>query len=500
MAKLPAVPSKVSPARPRKARPVIRAKAPTETVLESFGISDFATALGVDEDFAVAVCCSILAGIAGPEGYLETPWGPGRLPKLDLLATKDSSPGARLIGCLTDPVERINGRLAHNMARCNPDAIEFLAFGAFSGDVSKKPHLDARDATLRRNLTFLTTNEGLKGDLVIDATARRVEAILHPGILLRRAAGHDLPLLLDECHYRNALVVEPSLGLGREGPEPAKAIRELLPLLNGALTRIRSSSSRSRKGFGPARGQVILTLCRDELGALSGAAAELLDRMLWISPTVGRLAASAKPDGASIFLDAYEDTILEVVALRREGHSLLVQFESPELRTRFHDELKVYENGVAGMRSNPGETAARLPETLFWGLWFLRRSLPEPRRVSDDALITTVFACATLLVANHNRQVLVLRNSGLVNDGMQIARRVVGELRSKASPRGCRDLIRLFGGSQKKERFIPIFDVLVEAGVLLKDNAGAYLLGPVEIEEVADLLVVKLDGVGDAER
>lgn len=498
MAKSPAVVSKASPVRPRKGRPAVRAKVPAETALEAFGIAGFAKELGVDEDFAVAVCCSILAGIAGPEGYLETPWGPGRLPKLDLLTTKDSSPGARLIGCLTDPVERINGRLAHNMARCNPDAIEFLAFGAFSGDASKKPPLEARDATLRRNLAFLTSKEGLKGDLVIDATARRVEAILHPGILLRRAAGRDLPRLLDDCHYRSALVVEPSLGLGREGSEPAKAIREFLLLLVGALTRNRSSSGRSRKGVGPARGQVILTLGREELGALNGTAAVLLDRMLWISPNVGKPVASAKPDGASIFLDAYERTIRKVVELRREGHALLVQFESPEMRTRFHDELKVYEKGVATMRSNPGESAARLPEALFWGLWFLRRSLPQGSRVSDDALITAVFASATRLAANHNRQVLVLRNSGLVTDALQIARRAVRELSTRMAPLKIRDLTRMFS-QQKKERFVPILDALVEAGVLIKDSTGAYLLGSVEIDEVADLLVAKLDGAGDSE-
>ena len=169
------------------------------------------------------------------------------------------------------------------------------------------------------------------------------------------------------------------------------------------------------------------------------------------------------------------------------------------MRTRFHGARRDYEKDIAAMRSNPGESVAGLPETLFWGLWFLRRSLPQDRRVSDEALIAAVFACSNRLAASHDRQVLVLRNSGLANDGMQIARRVVGELRTKATSRGCRDLIRLFGGSQKKERFIPIFDVLVEAGVLLKDKAGAYLLGPVEIEEVADLLVVKLDGAGDAE-
>ncbi|MES2922765.1 MAG: hypothetical protein V4819_14520 [Verrucomicrobiota bacterium] len=128
-----------------------------------------------------------------------------------------------------------------------------------------------------------------------------------------------------------------------------------------------------------------------------------------------------------------------------------------------------------------------LPQTLFWGMWFLRDALPGADHISDESIITYVFASARRLVGIHDRQVLQLRNAGLVKGRVQVARRVVEKLELEKLPMKRRELSRLFN-TQKKERILPVLVVLVESRILCRSDSGAYELGPVELDEAAEML------------
>ncbi len=486
---------KSAPQRSPAARKPASAKSQPAGVGETIGIAAFARQLGVNEDFALAATCAMLTGVAGPEVLLQNPWGPSRLPKLDSLVKVGIAAG-RLIECLAVPVERINRRLAQNMGRANSQAIDFLTLGEFESDSPRKHHGPAREATLRRNLEILTSapTGSLRADLAFDPVVQRAEAIVHSQVLVRKAAWRDLSGLIDHCHFRCALVVEPLLGLDREGDDPAMIARELSQLMDGVLTRGPTGSRGSPSNYSePARAQVMLVLGQRELDVLPSAGAELLDRMLWCSPDGSDSKGAGKPDGAAVFFDAFQSSLEEIVELRRAGQTLAVRFETPKTCVAFHEAWRVYEKEVAAMPSHPGVSVVGLPATLLAGMIFLRRGLPNARRPSDDLLLRHAFAVARRLAAIHDGQVLAVRRAARIHDGVAIARRVVEKLNSlpdSSPPLKLREIVRCFS-CQKKSRFAPVLDALVELDVLLKVEEG-FQLGTAELSDVEELLVESL--------
>lgn len=491
--------SKSVPQRSPAARKSTSAKSQPAGVGETIGFAAFARQLGVDEDFALAATCSILAGVAGPEALLQAPWDSSRLPKLDSIV-KDGTAARRLIECLAAPVDRINRRLAQNMGRANHEAIGFLTLGEFEADSPRKNHGPAREATLRRNLEILTPAQAsdLRSDLAFDPVVQRAEAILHSQVMVRKAAWRDLPALTDSCHFRCALVVEPLLGLDREGGDPAMIARELSQLMDGVLTRVQTASRGSPRNYSePARAQVILVLGQGELEVLPSAGAELLDRMLCFSADAGESKGPGKPDDAAVFFGAFQSSLEEIIELRRAGQTLAVGFEAAKTCVAFHEAWRVYEKEVAALPSRPGVSVAGLPASLYAGLSFLRRLLPKGRQPADDMLIRHAFASARRLAAVHDGQVLAMRRAALIHDGVAVARRIVEKLTSQPDPSAplkLRDIARCFS-CQKKSRFTSVLDALVELGVLLRVDEG-FQPGPVELSDAEELLVDALGATG----
>ena len=490
--------SKLEKPRPVKGRTPSRGKASPVAANEIYGIGALTRSLGVGDDFVMAVTCSMLTGLGGPEALLQAPWGTSHLPKLDLL-TGTTLAANRLIECLSAPLQRLDRRLFQSMGNCNPEAIKHLAIGSFAADNPKKGSVEERANTLRRNLEFLTPqgSNSLLGDLKFDPTVQRIEAVLHPQMLVRNAVGRDLPYLVEECHFRSALVIQPKLGLSREGSEPAQVIGGLLPLLDGTLTKSQAGGPGGPRNCNePARAQMILSLDQDELQTLSGPSHGLLDRMLWASAEEAESKRSEKSDGALVFFEAFQSATEEIIGLRREGLTLIAGFESSENLADFYDRLRVYEEDVAKMRSRPGISVIGLPQSLFWGLTFLQRSLPEILRIPEKQLVTIAFTCARRVAARHDCRVNSLRNAALSDDRLSIARRVVEKLEDQNGPLKLREFARLFR-QQNSARFIPILAALVDVEVLVRDEGGGYLRGPAELEDVADLFVAELEKTGD---
>jgi hypothetical protein len=197
-----------------------------------------------------------------------------------------------------------------------------------------------------------------------------------------------------------------------------------------------------------------------------------------------------------VFFEAFQSAIEEVICFRREGHAPLARFESSETLANFYEQLRAYEVEVAAIRSLPGMSVIGLPQTLYWGLTFLLRSLPESHRITEKALVTAVFTCARKLAESHDRQVIALRNAALSDDRLSIARRLVEKISESSVPLKLRDLVKFFK-RQNGNLYLPVLGALVNAEVLLRDDDKGYRLGSVEFEDAADLIVADLEGAAD---
>jgi hypothetical protein len=474
-------------AKPRK-KPASTKEHP-EISTGFWGIGSLADSLRVSEEFAVAVTCSILTGLAGPDPVLQGPFGCVTLPKLDLL-TDASLASNRLIECLSGPLQRISRRLTQNMGRSNPEAIEHLTVGSFAAKGAKKGHREGRGATLRLNLEILVPpTSSLAGDLVFDPLVQRSEAILHPQVLVRNASGRDVPVLVEECHLRHALVIQPKLGLDRAGSEPSQVIAGFLPLLDGMLTKAHAGrGGDARNCSEPAKAQMILT---EDLSAITDPVGHLLNRLLVVSAGKDRGKPSKGSAETSAFFEAFQSALEDIIELRREGHTLMARFDSEETLERFQDEQRTYETEVAALRSRPGVSVIGLPMTLFWGMHFLRHALPDEHRNTDKELVTAAFAYARRLATFHDDRVSSLRNANLDAAALNIARRWVEKLAAHSTPLKPRELLRCFK-QQKRSRYAPILDALVEAEVLIQDEEDCYSLGAVDLEDVVDAVVRKI--------
>jgi hypothetical protein len=233
-----------------------------------------------------------------------------------------------------------------------------------------------------------------------------------------------------------------------------------------------------------------------ELDVLPSAGAELLDRMLWCSTDGADSKGAGKPEDAAVFFDAFQSSLEEIVELRRAGQTLAVRFETPKTCVAFHEAWRVYEKEVAALPSHPGVSVAGLPASLFAGLSFLRRGLPKARQPSDDLLIRHAFAVARRLAAVHDGQVVAVRRAARIHDGVAVARRIVEKFKDSSPPLKLREIVRCFS-CQKKSRFAPVLDALVELDVLLK-VADGFQLGTAELSDVEELLVESLGAAAKA--
>lgn len=469
-----------------------RTKAPVDA-LDAIGLAAFARTIGVAPDTALAAVSTMLTGLAGPDAWIQSPWGPCRLPKLDLLTFKDDFKIQRLIDILSSPLSLLSRRLVHNMGTYNPTAIELLASGPFaSGAASKHADPEMRDKILRRHSDALMQAPGpgesglLRHDLAFEPESQRCEAILHPQFLLSGVDGRNLRSRVEGCHLRTALVIQPVLGLIRQGSEPARVIKQLVTLLDGTTIRARSGAiDRGRDSSIPAKAHAILSLAKDEVEALSAMGADHLNRFLWLVESASR---TSKPgDGSEAFLSAYQSAIEKILGLRREGRGLIISFESRETMAKFEAELRLYEADIDRMAPDAGQWARGLPQTLFWALAFLRLSLPENRGPDDESLLAASFAAARRLVESHVGQVLIVTNASLLADRCLLAGRIVEEV-TKRAPLKFSSLVRSFN-RQEKSRFDPVIDALLETGVLVRDEDKRLDRGPVDLADVEEALV-----------
>ena len=174
-----------------------------------------------------------------------------------------------------------------------------------------------------------------------------------------------------------------------------------------------------------------------------------------------------------------------------------MRFREDRATAAFEKRLRAYEAHVNGLPSDPGPSARGLPETLIWSLWFLRLALPAKHQPSDDSLIETAFRIARNLLDGHCRQMAALRAARLLAEQLLLAEKIAEDIAARR-PMKLRDIVRLFR-LQKKERFEPVLQALIETGVLVRDEGGVYHPGPVEFGDAEDTLARMFEAAGTEE-
>lgn len=102
--------------------------------------------------------------------------------------------------------------------------------------------------------------------------------------------------------------------------------------------------------------------------------------------------------------------------------------------------------------------------------------------------MSAAFATARRLVKNHNDQVLSIKNAKLLADCCKLAGKIVEDVASATSPMKFRDIARC-NHVQTKEKISPVVNALIEIGVLVRDEDGFHALGPLDLEDAAEILV-----------
>jgi hypothetical protein len=460
--------------------------------LDPAGIGAFSASFGMDADWGTAVVCSMLTGIAGQRAMLATEWGSGRLPKLDLILSAGQPAVSRMVDALAGPIERINRHLVQKSGLSHPSAVGALLMGALQDGRASHRRIRARrlEATLRGTPELQEIPPGWS-DFEGDPAAQRREALVNPSILLKNAAGPDLAAMIQDCHCRHALLIQPALELDREGSEPDQIIRSLLPLLDGILTRGCVSGASARGCGEPARAQMILCLRSGEADIFVASRHRAIERFLWIGGSGSQ--GMAIPDSAASgeFFATYERALQEIVGRRCEGGDVQVEFQTPEGRSKFYAQIAAYESNCASsLHSKPGISVMGLPQSLFWGLSFLGLSRPDAASSSEADLVDFVFECARRLAMRHDKAVLASRDASRLADGLNVARRVVDELTEKDQPLKLRSFARCFN-RQGKERIQPVLDAMVGCGIL-DEKEKSYRLAAADLDQVEDAFLAML--------
>jgi hypothetical protein len=243
-----------------------------------------------------------------------------------------------------------------------------------------------------------------------------------------------------------------------------------------------------------AKAVAILSLTPPEIDALHAMGPGHLDRFLWLKE--GDPPDTPKPgelDDCEVFLTAYEQVVMEILNLRREGKRLMMGSETRKMKSKFDTDRRAYEREIQQTAAGAGPWAMGLPQTLFWALGFLRRAMPADHQPDDESLMATSFAAARRLVKNHLDQVLLITRADLVEDRRRLAPKIVKDVLEATSPVKYRDIAR-HNQDQRKERLIPVLDVLLEVGVLVRDEEGFHTLGPVDlidVQEIVDKMLAK---------
>lgn len=466
------------------------------------GLEDFARSSGTTSDEVLAVMSFLLAGMAGPEAWLGRHHDGAPLAKLDLLLRRRDGALCRMAGQLVAKLRGLNRSLTAGMADYSMDWIRLTRRGAFAGGATAK-FADPEDTRMARERLLKdleqsrVDNGSLKADLKHEREAVRVEALLHPQFLLESVRCRELETALDLCHLRTALVVALKTEPGRAGSEPVRDLRGLFDLMEGLATPQweedkKVDSARSR--VIPLKAHVLLEAGDDDLALVARLLPEMAGRFLWLTPVGGvPLKPPRRPPGAAAgnrsaeLMDLFIKAAMEILDQRRMGAAAAFGGGSDALDfERYGRAMDRYRRWIARLgklhQLDPGPVAGELPGGLGFGLGYLCHQGGGDAGAAPLAVMAAAFRSARRLVRRHCRELGLHLNAEQVEQRLELARRILGNLEEKG-PLARRELVRCFS-DQCWERFEPVVEAMVRLGVLLRRADGKLASGSVDLAGV----------------
>jgi hypothetical protein len=443
---------------------------------EDLGVNALAASLDVTPDAVLITAASILAAIAGPGAELQAPWGMEKIAPVNVLLRGGEPGSSRLLECLSAVPRRLQSDLLLNMSTYRTEALDFLTRGTEIGTKPGSVDWEARQATLRRNMSALTF-DAASGDFGVNPVLFRREAISHPQFLMGLGAARSLINEVEDCHLRSSLAFLKRLG----HDESEAALKPRLKELSGLLDGMTLPWDRERGIDLPVRLHVIAALPDTDLSNMTG----LEGKFLRLS-TVGPVQPLRGRRDAAYFFSLFQSVAEQLLHVRRSGAPGGVRFRSPESRDLFHENLWAYRHGHTGTDSAGHEQ--NLPQLLYWSLRMLSGSGGGTVAEDERRLISAVFGIARRAGESHLRSRSASLNHSETTAAWELSQAVVErildfESQGKPAPT-FREIVRRFS-NQERSRFEPVVGMLVELGVLVLEGKR-YSSGEVDLLEVEE--------------
>jgi len=461
------------------------------------GLTHWSGTLGVDPDNTLALCSSILGGLAGPVAALELPWGTVEVPKLDLVVPESQGTMPQALAFLLNGPRAANSQILERMAGINPGELRYVLHASFGGDPSKADSDSYLEnfmiKDLRANLGFERDAErpgSSEEDLRPDLRQKRIESITRPSILLEAPSMADLPKLLAGCHLSHALGV--GLNLEPNGsPKRKQELARLLGILKGMETILPSAKFPvSIEHSRPCGLQTIFNADTEVLQSQFAELGRLLEHSLLLSNTPARCVVDPN---ASYFFSLYSKVVGRTIILRRDGMPLTAGFSTDENAFRFQKENADYLAACDAAGLKIGPCVRGLPLSMAWTFLMLRAHMRTFQPPTDDEVITAVFAAAQQLLKRHCLRWVELSQAARREEVLRRVRSIVRKIEEKQMLTFTA-LVRSFD-KQKTSLYRPLVDVLIEAEVLGVQD-GKLVIGSRKFNEVSqDLFLASMDGV-----
>lgn len=454
------------------------------------GLSHWASTLGVDPENVLALCSSILGGLAAPVAMLDVPWGLVNTPKLDIVVPRSGGALPQALDCLLNAPRLVNRQILERVAGINPGELQYVLHASFASDPSKA---EASSYLENLNIRDLRNELGLERDsvrprssetdLTPDLRQRRVESLTRPSVLLENPALADVPKLLAGCHLSHALGV----GLSFESngsPKRKQELARLAAILKGTETLLpRARFPVSIEHSRPCGLQAIFSADAESLQGQFLVLGGLLGDSLLLSNTTARCVADVN---SSYFFRLFSRAVGRIIVQRRDGMPLEVGFNADESACRFQEENHQYltECEATGLRI--GDSARGLPLSLAWTLLQLRQHMHDYRPPDDGEVIAAVFATARQLLRRHCLRWVELSQAAKREEVLRRVRSIIRKIEEKGML-SFTALVRSHD-KQKSSLYRPLVDVLVEAEVLERKSDGKLSIGARKFDEVSPSL------------
>jgi hypothetical protein len=461
-----------------------RESAATETALQRLGITYQACGLRLPSVDLTIGAAAVLAAVAGPELWLETPFGPKKFGGINVAFGTWSPAYCDLIGCLTGRIEMVQRDLVRNAGAYDRGLVSEAVRGTSGKAGGKKNTRPARAAAESEVFSmFQSRDYGVAAELPGKDRVTLQEAVLNPKILItEKGIQRQLAEKIAVCHQHSALVViEPS---SKDGGTLPELIREILDLDHG----VGVPRNLDRGLDLPVTARFVMAFDPSDQRA---AAAKLYRRFLFLSQDGPVADAASVQRGDLSFPKCFTRAVEALWELRRKGELPILKFHESGCRDEFLRGLRGFEE-VCTALGGVGQAVLGLPAAIM--LLFRHLADPSRRDIPEMRLVSACFEIAAVVLREHQAMVSHLLCPALDQEISDLASRLLQELMpsegegDKGGRRFFSTITKTFSKPQRKKAEI-IISEMTARGVVIFNGDKTYELGSVPMESVrAELL------------